>query len=130
MNSKKTIAIWSRVLVQVCEGKTQAEQKKIILHLGQILKNKKKEYLLPKIIELTIKAVEKRGKLEITLAHEQPRELVEAIKKKLAKQFNDWEQVEVKTDPGLIGGFIAKNNQYILNASVKDYLLRLKRSYE
>lgn len=128
MNSKQLINVWSRVLQEAASGKSAAERKKIISRLEAILKNKKKEYLLPVIIEKSAAAAEKQTKLEISLAREQSAEVVEKIKKMLAKKIQGWEKAKLKVDPGLIGGFVAKTEQYIIDASIKNQLEELKKS--
>jgi len=130
MNSKQTINVWSRVLQEMGAGKGAAEQKKIVARLEAILKRKKKEYLLPVILEEAAAAAAKKAKLEISLAHEQPAEVTEKLKKALAKGFEGWEKTEVRINPDIIGGFVAKTSQYLVDASVKSQLGKLRRSYE
>ena len=86
--------------------------------------------MLASIIDRTFAVTAKRNKLEITVARSQTTETIEKIKKKLAKQFGDWDQTEAKIDPGIIGGFVAKTDQYILNASIKNQLEQLRKIYE
>jgi len=130
MNSKQAIKIWNQVLVGACEGKTAAEQKKIVNRLEAILRQKKKEYLLPKIVDKAFAVIENRAKLEITLARHQSPELVEKLKKKIAARIEGGRQVNLAIDPEIIGGFTAKSSQYFLDASVRGYLKRLEKTYQ
>lgn len=130
MNSKQLIKIWSRVLVEACEGKNLAEQKKIIARLGTILKAKKKEHLLAQIVKNAFEIIEAETKLEITLAHPQSAEFIDKLKKKIAGKFEGNGAVEVAVSPSIIGGFKVKSSQYILDASVKSYLEQLRKNYE
>lgn len=129
MNSKQTINVWSRVLQEMTAGKTAAEQKKIVSRLEAILKRKKKEYLLPVILEKSAGAAEKQTTLKIFLAHSQPAEVTEKLKNALAKGVEGWEKTEVNVNSSLIGGFVAKTSQYMVDASVKNQLEKLRRSY-
>ena len=130
MNSKRTIKIWTIVLAKACAGKTKAEQKAAILRLAEILESKKKGYLLAKIIERTLVGMSKQKKLEITIAHAQTDETIEKLKKNIAKRLDGWEEVETKINPGIIGGFIARTEQCLLDASVKNQLEQLRKRYE
>jgi F0F1-type ATP synthase delta subunit len=130
MNSKQSIKIWSRVLTEACEGKPAAEQKKAVKRLEEILKAKKKGYLLPVIAANAFGEIENKSKFDIVMAHPQSPELVEKLKKKIAKRFGSGADAKVAVDPKLIGGFVAKSSQYLLDASVKNHLQQLKKIYE
>jgi F-type H+-transporting ATPase subunit delta len=130
MNSKQTIKIWTRVLGETLEGKPAAEQKAVLSRLKEILEGKKKGYLLDEIIRRTSAAMARRKRLEITVAHAQSAETIDKLRKKLEKSFSEWAEVNTKVDPGIIGGFIAKTEQYILNASVKNQLDQLRKIYQ
>ncbi|MCU0652731.1 MAG: F0F1 ATP synthase subunit delta [Candidatus Pacebacteria bacterium] len=130
MNSKQTIKIWSRVVTEACEGKTLAEQKKVLVRLEEILKAKKKSYLMPKIVANAAAALQSSAKLEITLAHAQSPELAEKLKKRIASAFEAGSDAKVLVDPAIIGGFVAKSSQYLMDASVKNFLQRLKNKFD
>ena len=129
MNSKQLIKIWTRVLIEAFEGKSAAEQKKVFGRLKAILKSKKKEYLLRKIAENTIAAMKKETEFEIIMAHEQPLDTVNKLEEKLARILCA-EDAQVRTDPALIGGFVAKTDQCLIDASVKGFLQQLKKIYQ
>jgi F0F1-type ATP synthase delta subunit len=129
MNSKQLIKVWTRVLIKEAKGKTAAEQKKIFVRLYEILKNKKKEYLFAKILERVLVALEKEMKFEIVLAHEQPIEAVRRLEERLGKLLCA-RDARLRTDPAIIGGFIAKSDQYLVDASVKGFLEQLKKIYQ
>ena len=129
MNSKQLIKIWTRVLIKEANGKTTAERKKIFVRLYEILKSKKKEYLFPKILERVLVSMEKEAKFEIVLAHEQPLEAVNKLEEKLGKLLCA-RDAQVRTDPAIIGGFIAKTDQCLIDASIKGFLEQLKKLYQ
>lgn len=130
MNSKQAVKIWSRVLAEACDGKTAAEQKKTVARLAEILKAKKKGYLLAEIVKNAFAALEDKNRLEITLAHPQSDELVRSLGKKIAAKFRDGRDTAVAVNPAIIGGFTAKSSQYLLDASVKSRLEKLKKTFE
>jgi F0F1-type ATP synthase delta subunit len=130
MNSKKTIKIWTMVLIKECAGKTAVEQKKIILRLKEILKSKKRDYLLQRIVRDALGAMKKQARFEITLAHPQAADAVGKLEKKLADGFGSDDEADVNIDPAIIGGFVAKTEQYLIDASVKGFLEQLKKIYQ
>lgn len=117
-------------MTEACEGKPAAEQKKAVKRLEEILKAKKKGYLLPVIAANAFGEIENKSKFDIVMAHPQSPELVEKLKKKIAKRFGSGADAKVAVDPKLIGGFVAKSSQYLLDASVKNHLQQLKKIYE
>ena len=129
MNSKQTIKIWSRVLMEAGADKSVAEQKKIIHRLGEILKSKKKDYLLEKIVNNALTSIENQSKLEITLARSQSQEFTNELAKKISAKLGANAAAKISIDPSLIAGFCAKTSQYIFNASIKNNLEQLKKTY-
>jgi F0F1-type ATP synthase delta subunit len=130
MNSKKTIKIWTTVLVKECEGKTAAEQRAVILRLKGILKSKKRGYLLERIVRDALGAMNKLARFEIVLAHSQPAGAIAGLEDKLAERFDRGDEADIKVDPAIIGGFIAKTDQYLMDASIKGNLEQLKKIYQ
>lgn len=129
MKSVKIISIWTRVLAEVLDGKTASERKRLISKLEEILKLKKKEYLLPKILHNTLEIFTRRKRLELTLARDHSADTVDALKRKLSGYFGKEKIVEVTVDGNIIGGFIAKTEDYIVDASVKKFLNQLHNIY-
>jgi len=130
MNSKKAIKIWTTVLIKECDGKSAAEQKKIILRLKEVLRAKKREYLLKKIVENALNAMKKRARFEITLAHDQSEAVIEKLEDKLGDKFGKDDAADINIDPKIIGGFVAKTDEYLYDASVKGWLEQLKKNYQ
>lgn len=127
MNSKKAIKIWTAALIAECAGKPAAEQKKIILRLKEILKAKKRDYLLAKIVTGALAEMKKRARFEIIFAREQSEETQKKLEKKLAARLDAVEDAEMKIDPSLIGGFVAATDKYLVDASVKGQIEKLKK---
>ena len=93
-----------------------------------VLTQKKKDYLLPKILETVIDGFQKRDRLQLIFARDQDAQTVEKIKRKLDSIGKEKTTV-TQIDEAIIGGFVAKTQDYIVNASIKDYLDQLKRQY-
>lgn len=129
MNNKQLIKIWSRVLEESAEGKSLAEQRAIVAKLKTILARKKKQHLLPLIVKNAARAAEKQARLEIILAHEQPSQTLDKITQKFARELDSEKTVQITLNPELIGGFVVKTSQYLVDVSVKNYLMQLRHSY-
>jgi len=118
------------VLIKECTGKTAAEQKSIMLRLKEILRSKKRGYLLQRIVRDALAAMKKQAKFEITLAHSQSDDAIKQLEDKLAARLDSGDEADIKIDPSIIGGFIAKTDQYLVDASVKGSLEQIKRIYK
>jgi F0F1-type ATP synthase delta subunit len=129
MKSKKIVVFSVKTLAANLSELDLTGQTRLLERLRDFLAHQKKEYLLPKILEDTKKILARREQIDIILAHEQNRAAAETIEKKLRARFGKEKQVKVAVDPGLIGGFIAKTDNYLVNASVRDYLNQLKHVY-
>ncbi len=129
MNNKQLIKNWSRVMEELSEGKSLSEQQAIVAKLKTILERKKKQYLLPLIVKNAVRAAEKQARLEIILAHEQPSQTLDKIAKKFARELDRKKTVQVTLNPELIGGFVVKTSEYLVDVSIKNYLAQLRHSY-
>jgi len=65
---------------------------------------------------------------EITSATELDEEVVEKIKSKIEELFGKKAEITVKLDPSIIGGFIVKVADKVLDASIKTQLENLKKT--
>ncbi len=126
MNTEKIIKIWVDSLLSVLEGKSEEDKQKILKKLVEIFKKQKKEYLLPEILERTKKIFYKRTKIELIFSREQESQLRERITKKLLDIFGKDKSVETRTEKELIGGFQGKTENFLIKASIKDFLTELK----
>ncbi|GAB1347862.1 F0F1 ATP synthase subunit delta [Ignavibacteriales bacterium] len=84
------------------------------------------------IFEAFLKVSDKaRGyqKVEISSAFEFGSEESEKIQKELEEYFKCKLKVTVKTDPGLVGGFVARTDEIIIDASVKNQLNKLRKTF-
>jgi F0F1-type ATP synthase delta subunit len=126
MKTKTSITTWARVLVLLTKGKPEAVKKRTILRLREQLKRKKKDYLLPKILETAEKYAAQAEKITLVLAREAESQIKEMLERKLKASLGKDKKIELKIDDSIIGGFIAKTEDYLIDASVKNYLSRLK----
>ncbi len=65
------------------------------------------------------------AKAEVISASELPEELKKKLVETLEGKLNKKLEVEFKTDPDLIGGFVVKTTSFVVDASVKDLLREL-----
>jgi len=68
-----------------------------------------------------------RLKAEIISAETLPEKTVETIRKKMEDLFNKKIEIETSIDPSIIGGFIVKVGDRVLDASIKTQLENLKK---
>jgi len=125
MNLEKEISAWARALyVSVKENKEREDE--IINNL--ILSLDKKKYLIPAIFKKFKKIIEKENKVEIYLAREIDAETKEKLKEKVFKLLGKDKDVHYIIDENLIGGFRIKAKDYLIKASIKDVLTKLKNN--
>ena len=65
------------------------------------------------------------AKAEVISAFELPEELKNKLVETLEGKLNKKLEVEFKTDPALIGGFVVRTTSFVVDASVKDLLREL-----
>jgi len=129
MIAEKEISIWTEALLSILEGKTKEEKKALFKKIIEILKNRKKEYLLPKILKRFESMCSKRKMVELYFAREQSTGLIKKMKKKISGMFGRDKNIEVKIEKDLIGGFRVKTANFLIKATVKDFLNELKSYY-
>ncbi len=67
--------------------------------------------------------------LELTSAFDLGDAEVEKLKKELEDYFKCKLKVKISTDPALLGGFVAKTDEVIVDASVKNQLEKLRKTF-
>lgn len=100
--------------------------KKIVEGIISFLKARKLEYLLPQIIEQLKTNVQKKDEVAqitsaIALTLEEETTIKEFLKKNFGKDFN----AEVLIDPSIIGGFIIRVGDKIIDESIKGKLKKI-----
>ena len=116
-------------MIKECFGKSAAEQKKVILRLKEVLRAKKRDYLLGKIVSNALGEMKKRAKFEIVFAREQPAEVSAKLEKILGGRMENGEDADVRIDPSIVGGFIAATDKYLIDASIRGQLEQLGKNF-
>jgi F0F1-type ATP synthase delta subunit len=128
MTTEKEISIWVKSLLAILEEGDKGKQAFAAERLGEILKRKKKEYLLPKIVLKLEKAYVKKNKIEFFLARNHSPAALSLFREKLQDILGKDKNINVSIKEDLIGGFRAKTDTVLVKASVKDFLEELKNS--
>jgi F0F1-type ATP synthase delta subunit len=128
MTTEKEISIWVKSLQLILDN---SDQEKIIWaakKLQEILRKKKKAYLLPKIVQRLEKSLARKNQVELVLAKDHSPETILNLEKKLAAIFGQGKSFDVKINSELIGGFSAKSDRLLVLATVKDFLAEIKNN--
>jgi len=114
----------ARTLISLSQGKSDEEKEKLLKELLSILKQKEKLRLTKEILN-ELKKEEKKRELILILARQFDKETVEKIKERLKEIFGKEKKIKIKIDEDIIGGFLAKNQNYLIDASLKGILRKL-----
>jgi F-type H+-transporting ATPase subunit delta len=112
-------------LLLLTKGKDEQEKQEIIKEFLNLLKEKNKLYLLPVILK-ELKKAEKKAKAELILAREFKQEFLGSLKKEIEKLLGE-KEIEVIIEPEIIGGFLAKDENYLVDGSIKGNLNKFKQ---
>ena len=127
MTTEKEISIWVKSILSILEQESKEKASLAAERLLEILKKKKKEYLLPKIIKKLERDHSKKNKIDLFLAKDHSQRTREDLEKKLLKIFGEGKKINVKIEEDLIGGFRAKTDSFLISASIGDFLNELKK---
>jgi len=75
---------------------------------------------------LLVEAKEEKKRIELFSPHELSEEQVQKLSSALRKQFGENLSIEAKIDESLIGGFLAKCEDDVFDASIKGKLEKLR----
>lgn len=112
-------------LILLTEGKSDEEKEKIVKNFLILLKEKNKLHFLPEILRELKKAEEKR-KMKLVLAREFNPDFLKELKEKIQKILGK-KEVDIKIEPEIIGGFLAKDENYLIDGSIKGILNNFKQ---
>jgi F0F1-type ATP synthase delta subunit len=126
MTPEKEISTWARALLVIMEEGDKAKQEEAFKRLLLILNKKRKTYLFHQILKRVKQSYIKKRLVEIFLAREHGQEVERKIKNNLPKAAGDMKNIEIKIDKDLIGGFRIKTANFLIKASVEDFLTELK----
>lgn len=88
---------------------------------------KKKRYSLSRIFDKIEKENLRKKTVRLFLAREPDKKTKEALRAKARALFGADKTVEIKIVPDLIGGFQMKTSQFLVRASVRDFLEEAKK---
>jgi F0F1-type ATP synthase delta subunit len=125
MNLEKEISVWAMAL-HLSLKDNEGSEEKIIKNLISSLD--KKKYLIPAIFKKLERIVEKENKVDVYLAREADKETKEKLEEKVFKLLGKDKAVNYIIDKDLIGGFRIKTKDYLIKASIKDTLTKLKNN--
>lgn len=125
MQTENQAKILAEILFSAVENKSGQQQKEIAQNFLKVLKNKKKIYLLPQILK-ELQKILKKDEIELIFSREIQDEDIKKIKERLRTVFGKEKIFKTRTDEHLISGFIAKTNNYLIDASISGVLDRMK----
>lgn len=125
MKIKDKIQKLSKSLFLAVKGKTEKEKQKIVKNFVHCLKRNKKIYLLPLILK-EFERYSKQDEVILTLSRKKDREVINNIEQKLKDILGEEKTFKVKIDESIISGFIARTNNYLIDASIKGLLWRVR----
>ena len=111
--------------LSLLQGEVEAKS----LNFLKVLGESKRLSLIPDIAtqyRYLVEAKEKKKTIELYSPHELSEEQVQGLSSALKKQFGENLSVETKIDETLIGGFLAKCGDDVLDASIKGKLEKLR----
>lgn len=125
MKVKNEAQILAKALFLAAENKRGAEKQKIVKNFLKILRNKRKIYLLPYILK-EFKKYSKEDEVELVLSRKIHEEEIEKIKRDLREVLGEKKTFKIKIDESIVSGFIAKSNNYLIDASIGGILNRIE----
>ena len=125
MQTKNQAKILAELLFSATENKGDQQEKEIARNFLKVLKNKKKIYLLPQILK-ELQKISKKDEIELTFSREIQDEDIKKIEEKLRSVFGKEKVFKIRTNKHLISGFVAKTNNYLIDASISGVLEKMK----
>jgi len=115
----------AKILISLAENKSQREKEEIVKNFLEILKQKKKIPLLNKILK-EVKREIKKKEVSLTVARKIDEDAFAQIKAKINEVFGKEKETKIKIDENIIGGFLVKSRDYLIDASIKGMLNKLR----
>lgn len=124
MKKEKEISAWARALYLALNK--DVDEEKVIKNLFLALE--KKNYLIPAIIKKYKRIKEKENKIDVFVAKEIDQDLKEKINRRIEKLEGKNKVINYIIEEDLIGGFRIKTKDYLVKASIKDTLTKIKNN--
>ena len=113
-----------KVLLSLTQGKSDEEKQEIVRVFLKLLAEKNQLHLLPAILK-ELKREEKKQKIELILARNFEQEFLQKIERGVKKLLGE-KEIKFRIEPEIIGGFLAKDENYLIDGSVKGILNNFK----
>ena len=97
----------------------------MIKDMIEVLRRKRKLYLLPRILKAYQNYL-KRKKGILVFAREPDREILEKIKTTFRDVFQESQMTEMKINKDILGGFIIKTENFLIDASIRGLLRKVE----
>jgi len=111
-------------LILLTRGKSDKEKQEIVRVFLKLLAEKNQLHLLPAILK-EIKREEKKQKIELILARNFEQEFLQKIERGVKKTLGE-KEIKLRIEPEIIGGFLAKDENYLIDGSIKGILNNFK----
>ena len=110
---------------KVVENLNQKEVWGNLFHI--LIKKHRFSIILPILKELEDMIYEKQNikKVRLTIAHEQPEEILDLIRKKVESILSQKVLFKKLIDSSILGGFVAKTDSIVIDGSIKNNLVKL-----
>jgi len=104
--------------------KKENEQEEIIKNFLTILNKKRKLHLLKEITE-ELEKIKQNKETKLILSRPLDPQTIKLIQEKVKKYFNQNGNWKIKIEKEIIGGFIIKNQTFLIDASIKKILNKI-----
>ena len=111
-------------LILLTRGKSDKEKQEIVRVFLKLLAEKNQLHLLPAILK-ELKREEKKQKIELILARNFEQEFLQKIERGVKKTLGE-KEIKLRIEPEIIGGFLAKDENYLIDGSIKGILNNFK----
>lgn len=115
----------AKILISLAENKSQQGKEEIVKNFLEVLKQIKKIHLLNKILK-EVKREIKKKEVRLTVARKIDEDAFAQIKAKINDVFGKEKETKIKIDENIIGGFLVKSRDYLIDASIKGMLNQIK----
>ncbi len=105
--------------------KEKSDWKKTINDMINTLRRKRRLYLLPRILKAYQRYLRRKKGLLI-FAREPDKEVLEKIKRTFRDVFGESQITEIKIDKNIVGGFIIKTENFLIDASIRGLLQKVE----
>jgi len=113
-----------KILLSLTQGKSDKEKQEIVRVFLKLLAEKNQLHLLPAILK-ELKREEKKQKIELVLARNFEQEFLQKIERGVKKTLGE-KEIKLRIEPEIIGGFLAKDENYLIDGSIKGILNNFK----